>query len=322
MDPLCYLEAGRRVSWDAVQVAHPVINTQRSGRLGNQLYASLESAGRDPTVPLPSHCVTFPLEASVNTSSVRGHPRLQAVVPDEPWLTPLSTGHQRGFHAGGNEEFQPRDWELGVSDISRSIPAEQSNESAQHTWLDQQESWLDWAEISFPQAGQLSSDQPEEEFNLNVALSGADPAIPDLDSTLYSAHQEQARWGSDPAFKNEVFTPPSDQLSETEVTSIWKDYVVVSLKPVVNMLGYNMPVNQPLIVGNNEHDVEFNAAEPHNIAVAHTLPISFSDSKRLKHIDDFTPPTAIAQREPLPPFPAGRKRPMPPRIERISGYCS
>lgn len=322
-----YLADSPRDSWDAVQVAHPVLPSQRSGRLGNQLYASLESTGSDPAVPLSSRCATFPLEASVDISPLRGYPRLQVGVPGGPWHSLPPTGHQRGFHASGNEVFQPRDWELGVPEPNIQGPLlEQSEIPSRHqgqgTWLDEQQSWLDWADISFPQAGQTPSEDSGHEVNLDVALSSADDAILNLDSTAYADHMDRARWGSDPAFAASAFTPPADQLSEREVSSIWTEYVMTSLKPAVNLLGTNIPANQLLIVGNNSHDLDFDDAGPQDTAAGRIFPGFFSGSNRHKHIDGLTSRPPIAQKVPPRPFRAGRKRPMPPRMERRWGSSS
>jgi hypothetical protein len=88
-----------------------------------------------------------------------------------------------------------------------------------------------------PQAGSSIDNDSGDEINLNLALYTADQAIPDyLDSSLYADDLEQGRWGSDPGFAANKFVPPADQLSERGVTSIWKEYVVTSLKHLSTFL--------------------------------------------------------------------------------------
>lgn len=235
-------------------------------RPANRRYSALECAGRFPTVPHPSDCVTFHLEEPDDIGPPRGHPFLQRCLPDSPWHTRPPPVQQHGFHAvrkeNRDEAFQPRNYEAAA--IVRRGVVQSERHSVQHEqwpWLDQQQSWLDWAEISLPQAGSSIDNDSGDEINLNLALSTADQAIPDLDSSLYADDLEQGRWGSDPVFAANKFVPPADQLSERGVTSIWKEYVVTSLKPLVNVLGLNQYANQLLIVGNHNVDLGFDVVE-------------------------------------------------------------
>jgi hypothetical protein len=286
----------------------PRCNTRR---LANHLYAVLETAGNDPALPssLPSQRVTFPLEAHGDISHHRDHPCLQEAVPDDPWRTETPSIHEHGSLVGKKDidkAFQSRNWERSAIELrdvaaEREIPAKQQQRSS---WLDQQQSWLDWAEISFARSSASSSDGSEDELNINVALQTADQPMPDLDSTAYLVH---ARWGSDPAFTADNFMPPVTQLSETEVTGIWKEYVAASLKPVFNVLGANPPENQLLIVGNHDRDHEQDEVRKH----IRSFQSSNVDSSQAESLSF---PFTATERKPLRPFRGGRKKPMPPRV--------
>ena len=323
--------ASRRDLLDSVHVALPVLPSQHTGRLTSHIYAVLEAAGTDPAVPsLPSNHVTFPLEAHVNISSRRGHPRLQESVPDNPWQTPLPSIRGRGTNGVGkmniDEGCQPRSQPRSAIVPRDVVQAEISSSQQGHwAWLDQQQSWLDWAEISFEKATDSASDESGDEINRNLALSKADQPMPDLESTAYSEDLAQARcqWGSDPAFTANNFIPPATQLSETEVTSIWNEYVIASLKPVVNALSANPPANHPLIVGN--HDLDIDDVESASSRISGSLPIPFAaDTNRPRNPENVNSSVTTGKRPPPPPFRGGRKRPMPPRVrpwlEQFSMY--
>ena len=311
--------ATRRDSRDFVQNVHPAIPSQR---LANRPYhPALELTGRGPAVPLPlpAQNVTFPLEAHVDIFFRQGHPRLQTTVPDAPCETRVPPGHHHGFHAVAKENqddaFQPRSTDGSVTALSSVAQRDMPGQRGQLAWLDEQRSWLEWAEISFPEAGRSPSEKPRDhEINLDIALSSADPAIPDLDSALFADDMERARWGSDPAFTTSKYVPPADQLSEGEVTSIWKEYVATSLKPFVDVNGSNTPPNQVLIVGNHNVDLGFREVEAGSTTISRALPTSFSVSKKAKSTLGLQSSPSVVKREPLPPYRGGRKRPMPPRI--------
>ena len=172
----------------------------------------------------------------------------------------MPPGHPQGFHAMAKENrddtFRPRKSDGPATALSSVAQRDmRPGQRGQLGWLDEQRSWLEWADISFPEAGKSPGEEPgEDEINLDIALSVADQAIPDLDSTPYEDDMEPARWGSDPAFTTSKYVPRADQLSEGEVTSIWTDYISTSLKPFVHVLGAKTPPNQPLIVGNHNDE--------------------------------------------------------------------
>lgn len=317
---------------DTVHVALPVLPSQHTGRLASHIYAMLEAAGSDPAVPsLPSHHVTFPLEAHVNISSRRGHPRWQESVPVNPWQTHLPSIRGRGTHGVGkmniDEGGQPRSRPRSAIDPRDVVQAEISSSQQGHlAWLDQQQSWLDWAEISFEKATDSSSDESGDEINRNQALSKADQPMPDLDSTAYSEDLAETRcqWGSDPAFTANNFIPPAAQLSETEVTSIWNEYAIASLKPVVNALSANLPANHPLIVGNHDLDIDLCDVESASSRISGSLPSPYADTNRPRNPENVNSSVTTGKRQPLRPFRGGRKRPMPPRVrpwlEQFSMY--
>ncbi|KIN07170.1 hypothetical protein OIDMADRAFT_47076 [Oidiodendron maius Zn] len=325
-----YPAASRRDLLDSVHAALPLLPSQHTGRLASHIYAVLEAAGSDPAVPsLPSRHVTFPLEAHVNISSRRDHPCLQESVPDNPWQTHLPSIRGRGTHGVGkmniDEGCQPRSRPhsaIAPRDVVQAGIS--SSQQGQHwAWLDQQQSWLDWAEISFEKAADSSSDESGDEINRNLALSKADQPMPDLESTAYSEDLAQARyqWGSDPAFTANNFIPPAAQLSETEITSIWNEYVISSLKPV-NALSANPPANHPLIVGN--HDLDIDDVESASSRISGSLPSPVADTNRPRNPENVNSSVTTGKRQPLQPFRGGRKRPMPPRVrpwlEQFSMY--
>jgi hypothetical protein len=289
---------------------------------------TLELAGCEPAVPLPRPArnnVTFPLKAHVDIPFHRGHPRAQETVPGDPWEMRGPTYHQHGLHAVAKENIndpcQPRDGEeasaLEPSSVARGeMPSSRRRE--QLAWLDEQRSWLEWADISLPKDGKPPKEESEGEANLDVALSAADQAVPDLDSAPYADDLEPARWGSDPAFSSSKFVPKTDQLSEREVTSIWEEYVATSLKPFANVLGSPIPPNQLLIVGNHYADLGFPEVES---ATGRIRWAPLPDTKGPKSIQgaedvdsSMPPPSTVVRRGPLQPFRGGRKKPMPPRM--------
>lgn len=299
--------------------------------------STLELTGRDPAVPLsgPAQNATFPLKAHVDIPFHRGHPRGQETVPGDPRESRGPTCHQPRLHVVAkentciNEPCRPQGWEeasaLEPSSVAQSqMPTSRQRE--QSTWLDEQRSWLEWADISLPKDGTPPKEEFEGEANLDVALSAADQAVPDLVSEPYTDDLEPARWGSDPAFSSSKFVPKADQLSEREVTSIWEEYVATSLKPFANVLGSPIPPNQLLIVGNHNADLGFPEVESATGRIRWTPLV---DTKRPKSVQSargvdssMPPPATVVRRGPLQPFRGGRKKPMPPRIRPFgSEYC-
>lgn len=282
----------------------------------------------------PAKNVTFPLEAHVDIVFRREAPRLQDSVPGGPCGTCGPAYQQHGFGAVGKENigeaFGPRDCDHFISQPGHShVPQREmpSGQSGQLAWLDNQQSWLDWADISLdplPPDGkplEVAEGTSGGGIDLDIALDGADQAVPDLESEPYSADIEQARWGSDPAFRKGEFVPRGDQLSEREVASIWEGYVATSLKPFVNVRGSSISPRQVIIVGHHPSDAAgFHGIKPPPGGTRRSLPAPVPGSMHPKRIENdnitstSTSTIAVPRRGPLPPFRGGRKRPMPPRI--------
>ncbi|KIM96779.1 hypothetical protein OIDMADRAFT_32694 [Oidiodendron maius Zn] len=289
----------------SVQRVQPV-PTQQRGTVGRNNNHTLEYPEFDPAILLSAQDATLLLQSPIGPSTHASQHPAPSVILQTPPAAYAQDIFQTTGHCDIGDLFCPQEGKIPkvvIGDYPQiRVPL---SRHPSLLWRDQEQSWLEWGETSavllYPrsrEASQMSCDQFGDKSSLNLAV-GKPTTNLENDACIFNSDDTlQAQWGSDPAFSASYFVPPPDQLTEAEVSIIWKEYFMTSLKPRVSFVRTDVAANQQQVIltcngGIGRHEVESLA----DTALTCSTPSTSLDSLRSTTLEDLMLPPAVPHRK-------------------------
>ena len=286
------------------------IPAQQMGSVAYGSRYSLDSPEFDPATLLSTRYIALPLQSSTGLSAHAGQHPAPSVVLHAPPASYRQGLFHTTEHGDIDATFQPQEGkipEVGIEDhLQVHVPL------SRHPSLprqEQEESWLEWGETSFPavlshprsrEASKMPRDQFGDKVSLNLAAGKPTTNLENDAQVFNSDDTLQAQWGSDPAFTARYFVPPLNQLTELEVSIIWKEYIPTIFKPLDNFLGTDVAENQQQIIHSYNGGIGIHEVESLTGAtLTRSTPSTSLDSIRSTTLQDLTLPPAIPHRKPF-----------------------